>query len=50
MKYELGEKTMIKLVGLRGKTYGCKIDDVSEDKKEKMQKNVSLKENVHLKL
>ena len=38
MKYELGEKTMIKLVGLRGKTYGCLIDDVSEDKKEKMQK------------
>ena len=41
MKYELGGKTMTKFVGLRGKTYGYLIDDVSKDKKEKVQKNVS---------
>ena len=40
MKSELGGKTMIKCVGLRGKTYGYFIDYVSEDKQEKVQ-NVS---------
>ena len=33
MKYELGTKTMKKVIGLRTKTYNYLIDDSSEDKK-----------------
>ena len=35
MEDELGGKTEIKFVGLRGKTYGYLIDDGSEEKKAK---------------
>ena len=38
MKDELGGKILIKLVGLRGKTYSYLIDDSSEDKKQKKQR------------
>ena len=43
MKDGLGGKTMTKFVGLRAKTYSHLIDDGNEDKKQKSQKNVSLK-------
>ena len=43
IKDGLGEKTMAKFVGLRAKTYSHLIDDGNEDKKQKSQKNVSLK-------
>ena len=38
MKDELGGKILIKLVGLRAKTYSYLIDDSSEDKKAKHAK------------
>ena len=38
MKYELGGKTMTKLVGLRAYTYSYLIDDGSEGKKAKGKK------------
>ena len=50
MKDELGGKTMIKLVELRTKTYSYLIDDGSENKKAKVQKSVSSKENLNLKI
>ena len=37
---------MTKFVGLRAKTYSYLIDDSSEDKKAKKQKNVCHKKNI----
>ena len=41
MKDELHGKILVKLVGLRAKSYSYLINDVSEDKKQKAQKSVS---------
>ena len=49
MKYELGTKTMKKVIGLRTKTYNYLIDDSSEDKKAKGQKSV-IKRKINLKI
>ena len=38
------------IVGLVVKSYSCLISDGSEDKKAKGTKNVSLKENLNLKI
>ena len=43
MKDELGEKIMIKFVGLRAKPYSYLIDDGSEDKKAKAAKKCVIK-------
>ena len=40
-KDELGEKIMIKFVGLRANSYSYLMYDGSEDKKQKSQKSVS---------
>ena len=45
MKDELGGKIMKKFVGLRAKTYSYLKDNNDEDKKAKVTKVVSLKEN-----
>ena len=50
MKGELGGKIMTKYFGLRAKTYSYLQDEGSEDKKSKVQKIVSLKENLNLKI
>ena len=50
MKDELGGKIMTKFVGLRAKTYSYLIHDSNEDRKAKGTKNVSLKENINLKI
>ena len=49
MKYELGTKTMKKVIGSRTKTYNYLIDDSSEDKKAKGQKSV-IKRKTNLKI
>ena len=41
---------MIKLVGLRAKTYSYLIEDGSENKKAKGTKNMLSKENLNLKI
>ena len=41
MKNELGRKITTKFVGLRAKTYSYLTDDGREDKRQKVQKNVS---------
>ena len=41
---------MKKFIGLRAKSYRYLIDDGSEDKKQKTQKRVSLKENSNFKI
>ena len=41
---------MKKFIGLRAKSYSYLIDDGSEDKKQKTQKRVSLKENSNFKI
>ena len=43
MKDELGGKIMIKVVGLRGKTYNYLLDDGSENKKAKGTKKYVIK-------
>ena len=43
MKDEFGGIIMIKLVGLRAKTYSYLIDDSSEDKKAKGRKKCVIK-------
>ena len=50
VKNELSGKIMRTIVGLVVKSYSCLISDGSEDKKAKGTKNVSLKENIHLKI
>ena len=46
MKNELGGKIMIKFVGLWAKPYTYFIDDGSEDKKSKRQKEVCHKKKI----
>ena len=43
MKNELGEKTMIKFLELRAKTYSYLIDESSKDKKTKGTKKCFIK-------
>ena len=43
MKHELGGKIMIKVVGLRGKTYNYLLDDGSENKKARGTKKYVIK-------
>ena len=43
MKDELGEKVIVKFVGLRAKTYSYLIDDGSQDKKSKSTKKCVIK-------
>ena len=43
MKDELGEKIIVKFVGLRAKTYSYLIDDGSQDKKPKSTKKCVIK-------
>ena len=43
LKHELGEKIMIKFVGLRAKTYTHLMDDDSEHKKAKATKKCVIK-------
>ena len=50
MKDELGEKIMIKFVGLKVKTYIYLIDNDMMRKKQKARKSVSSKENLNLKI
>ena len=52
MKDELGQTFVVKIVGLRAKTYSYIIDDGSEDKKARQEalKSVSEKENLNLKI
>ena len=50
MKDELGEKIMIKFVGLRAKTYSYLIDERSEDKKQNKQKSTSQNKDLNLKI
>ena len=50
VKNELSGKIMRTIVGLVVKSYSCLISDGSEDKKAKGTKNVSLKENLNLKI
>ena len=48
MKDELGEKIMIKFVGLRAKAYSYLTDDGIEDKKSKRHRKVCHKKNINL--
>ena len=41
---------MTKFVAIRAKSYSFLIDDSNEDKKQKAQKSVSVKENLSLKV
>ena len=50
VKDELGEKIMIKFVGLRAKTYSYLIDERSEDKKQNKQKSTSQNKDLNLKI
>ena len=50
MKDKLGGKIMTKFVAIRAKTYSFLTDDSCEDKKQKAEKSVSVKENLSLKI
>ena len=50
MKNELGGQIMKEFVGLRAKTYSCLKGSNNEDKKQKAQKSVSIKENLNIKI
>ena len=50
MKDKPSGKIIIKLVGLRAKSYIYLIDDSSEDEKVKSTKSVSSKEKLNLKI
>ena len=50
MKYKLGGKIMKEFAVLRAKTYSYLTDNNNEDKKHKVQKGKSEKENLNLKI